>query len=145
MVIRPVENIAQFIPVVYLFEVHLLNRSARYDHSVVIIVFHLIKVLIKLIEVTRRRILCLMGTGTHEGNIQLQRCVRQGAQKLQLRILLQRHEIQDHNLQGTDLLQIRLILPHYKNVFPVQNLPCREIILNPYRHLFFPAFLSSFR
>ena len=80
-----------------------------------------------------------------KGHVHLQRRIGQAAQKLQFRVFLQRHEIQNTHLQRTDFLAQRPAFVHDKNILFLQYLFRRQIILNSNRHylhlvsLFIPA------
>ncbi len=56
----------------------------------------------------------------HEGNLRLDRKIREHPQDIKLCILLQRHEIQDGNAERPDLLGSRPGLIHHENVFRLQ-------------------------
>ena len=63
------------------------------------------------------------GVGKHSG-------------KLQLRVLLHRHQVQDTDLQGTDILVHGPVFIHHKNIFIFQYLLRRQIALYFDRHIF---------
>ena len=77
----------------------------------------------------------LVGTHPHERDLDLERRVGEHAQKLQLRVLLDRHQVQDADLERTDVLVDRALLVLHEQVFFFQFLPHREIILDLYRQL----------
>ena len=104
MGVCPVHDLYQFLPVVYLFEFHLLYRSTCDDHSIVFVIFQFRKCLIKFIQMTHRCILRFMALYCHKGDIYLQRCVGKGTQKLKLCLLFQRHQVQNEDLNGADIL-----------------------------------------
>ena len=60
-------------------------------------------------------------------NIHLQGCIGQCTQKLQLCILLYRHQIQDTYLYWSDILMHRSIFIHHKNIFILKNFFCWQI------------------
>ena len=135
MVIGPLEDLLQFLPAVHLLIFNLFHRCAGDDHAVIVIVPNILKGLVELIQVVYPGILRLMAARRYECNVQLERRVGEGAQKLKLRVLLERHEIQDHDLKRSDVLQVRLSLIHDKYVLLVQDLSCGQVRLNSNRHL----------
>ena len=54
MLLRPVDDPAELVPVVDVLEVHLLHRSARDDEAVVVLVTERIKCVVELHEVVLR-------------------------------------------------------------------------------------------
>ena len=80
MGVCPVHDFYQFLPVVYLFEFHLLYRSTCDDHSIIFVIFQFRKCLIKFIQMTHRCILRFMALYCHKGDIYLQRCVEGNAE-----------------------------------------------------------------
>ena len=80
----------------------------------------------------------------HKGHIHLKRGIGKRTQKLKLRILFERHQIQQSYFQGTDVLVHRTVLIHHKNIFTLQYFFCWKIILYSNRHLLFsPLFLLN--
>ena len=109
MCVRPVHDLCQFIPVVNFFKFHLLDRCTGDDHTVVIIFPHILKFHIERVQMAGRCIFRLVACHHQKGDINLQGGVGKGAQKLQLGIFFERHQIQDHNLQRTDVLMNRFL------------------------------------
>ena len=70
----------------------------------------------------------------HKGNVQLQRRITQHAQDIQLGIFLFGHEIQNADLQRTNVLMRCPVLVNNKEIFFLQLFLDRKIILNPNRH-----------
>ena len=115
--VRPVHDLCQFIPVVNFFKFHLLDRCTGDDHTVVIIFPHILKFHIERVQMAGRCIFRLVACHHQKGDINLQGGVGKGAQKLQLGIFFERHQIQDHNLQRTDVLMNRSCLVHDEYIF----------------------------
>ncbi len=80
----------------------------------------------------------------HERDLQLQGRVGEHAQKLQLRVLLDRHQVEDADLKRTDILVGSPKLIHQKEVLVLENLLDRQIVLNLDRH-FHASFPSMAR
>ncbi len=102
--LAPGEDFAELGPVVDLLILHLLYRRACDDQAVEAALPQLVKGIVKLHQVGGRHIGRLVGAHPHEGDIELEGGVGQHAQQLQLRLLLGRHQVQDADLQRTDVL-----------------------------------------
>ena len=87
-----------------------------------------------------------MAVHFHKGHVHLQRRIGQRPKKLQLRILFDRHKIQNTDLQWADILVHRTIFVHHENIFIIQNLSGRQITLYFNRHFLshFPAAVRRF-
>ena len=82
-----------------------------------------------------RYILRLMGRCLQKRNLNLQRRIGKASQNLRLCLNLRRHQIQNHNLQRTDILRQSSRLRHHENVLILQHGLCRQIILYFNRHV----------
>ena len=134
MGICPVHDLCQFIPVVYLFKFHLFYRCTGNDHSIVFILFQFREGLIEFIQMTHGGIFRLMALYCHKGHIHLKRGIGQRTQKLQLCLLLQRHQVQNQDLDRPDILMGCPGLVHYENIFSLQNFFYWKITLYFNRH-----------
>ncbi len=74
-------------------------------------------------RMTRRIRLCI-----DEVYLNLQRRIAEQAQKLCLRDVLDWHEIQDENLQRTDILTVRTVSIHDENILSFKDMRGRQII-----------------
>ena len=117
----PVHDLLEFVPVVYFFKFHLLDRSSCNDHSVKTSVFEIRKSLIEFIQMTDRSVSCLMALHCHKSHIHLQRCVGERTQKLKLCLLLEWHQVQDQDLDRTNVLMHSPSLVHNEYIFSFQN------------------------
>ena len=81
-----------------------------------------------------RYILCLVGTGVHQFQIHLQRCIAQESAQLGLCGDLGGHQIQQHDLQRANILGAGPILGHNKYIFLLQRRSCRQVIRDPNGH-----------
>ena len=138
MFCSPVHDLCKLLPVIHLLEFHLLYRCSGNDHSIVFITFKFRKSLVKFIQMTHRSILGLMALHCHKSHIYLQRSVGKGTQKLQFCLLLQRHQIQDQDLNRTDILMGCTGFIHHKYIFFFQNFFYGQIALYLNRHSFSP-------
>ena len=98
---------------------------------------------IELVDVALAGVRRLVGLRHQEGAVHLQRCVGERAQKLELRVFLQRHQIQDQDLQWADVLGQRALFIHYEDIFLFKDRLCGQIILNANRHDLLFSFLSG--
>ena len=68
------------------------------------------------------RIFRCMTLEFHKAHLQLQGSIGQQADKVRLSGNLQRHQVEDDNLQGTDILHVCTGIVHHKDVFVFQQL-----------------------
>ena len=125
MGLRPIHNLRKFLPVFHLGEVHLFYRRTGDDHAVIILLLNIPKLYIKRIKMRRTGMCRLMTGDFHKCNFRLYRKVRKYTKKIQLRVLFQRHKIQNQNLERTNVLGDRTVLIHHKDIFRFQNMLCR--------------------
>ena len=126
----PFEDGFHFRPVLDLFKIHFFNRGPGDDQPVEILVLQIRKGFVEFIEMGGLRVLRFPGFGLHQRDLRLDRKVGQHPQQVQLGRFLQRHQIQDTDAERPNLLGVRPAFVHHKNVFPFENLFCRQIILN---------------
>ena len=93
MGLRPVEDLTGLLPVIHLLEGNILHRGTCDDHAVEVPVSDLIQGSIKLVQMAGGGVHRHMTLHIHKGHIDLQRCVGQCPQQLQLRILLDGHVV----------------------------------------------------
>ena len=103
----PVENRLELVPVVHIFERHMLYRRAGDHETVVIVVFERVEVLIELDEVVGGNMRGLMRGGLHEVDLDLQRRFGDQSQQLRFGFDLLGHQVQDHQFERTDALTLR--------------------------------------
>ena len=129
-----IHDLAQLRPVIHLLKVHGLHRSAGDDHAIVAVMLHLVKGLIKGLQMGRGDVRCLMAHRLQQGHVHLQRRVGQQPGNLGLGGDLGGHQVQDQDLQRADMLG-RCPLPvHDKDVFLVQGIVGRQSLGNDQRH-----------
>ena len=94
----PFHNGTHFVPVVHFLKRHLFHRRARDDEAVKALVLHVVKGLIKCIQMIRACVAADMRCHVQQLNVHLQRRVAQQTQKLRLGLDLCRHQIKYRNL-----------------------------------------------
>ncbi len=94
-----------FLPVIDVFKFVAFHRSAGDDESVIAAVLDIIEVQVGRIQVGRVRVGRFVGDRAAEIDLDLDGGVPEQAQQLQFRRLFQRHEVQDQDLQRTDILR----------------------------------------
>ena len=134
MLLCPAHDFRQFLPVVYFFKRHLFNWCSGNDHSIKFTFLYVCKCFIKFIKMTEGSILRLMALHSHKSHINLQWCVGKRTQKLQFCLLFQRHQIQDQNLDWTDILMHGTFFIHHKYIFSLKDLLYWQIPLCFDRH-----------
>ena len=77
--------------------------------------------MIVLLQVVLRDVLVQMGVQPQKGRPYLQRGIGKKPEELQFGILFIRHEIQDGNLQLTDVLIMGTRIVHHKDVLMLQQ------------------------
>ena len=134
MSLAPLHDFGHFIPVSHFFKRHIFHRSPGDNHTIVFLVAHLIKRSIKLRQIIHRRMARRIGFRINKIHFDLKRAVSQQAQQLRFRDILDRHQVQNQNLQRTDILTVRPVSIHHKDVLPFKNMRCRQRIRYFYRH-----------
>ena len=132
--LAPFHYAAEFVPVFDLFKRHLLDGSARYDKTVVFVVFHLVEVLVKRDHMLRGRVLRNIRGGLQKLGLDLKRRVSEKARELSLRCDLCRHQVQNEDLQRAYILRQSPRFGHDKDVLIVKGLGRGKIRGYFYRH-----------
>ena len=125
---RPREDFGNLSPVADLLVLQLLDRSTRNNHAVVLLIAHLLEVTIEHHHVLDGRILGRMTLQLHEAHLQLQRGVRQETDKVCLCRYLQRHEVENDNLQRTDVLHVGTRIVHHEDILMLQQFYGRQTV-----------------
>lgn len=120
-------DVQQFLPVVHLFEGQMLHGSPGDDHAVEAAVADLAEGLVETLQMLQGRILGLMLRRAQQGDVDLQGRVAQQAQQLCLGGDLGGHEVDDHDVQRTDVLADGAFVGHDKDVFTFQSAACRQV------------------
>ena len=128
MGLAPLHDFAQFLPVVHVLKRHLLHRRTGDDHAVKFPVFQLLKALVKGQKMLLGHILGLVGRGMHQLQIYLKGSIAQKTAQLSLGDDLGGHQIQQNDLQGTDILGRSPAGFHDKYIFLGQRFRGRQVI-----------------
>ena len=137
MILGPADIIHQLRPVLHLFKFQTFHRRPGNDEAVVITVFYVREFQIGLVQIGIIRVGRLPGHRPGKIHFHLQGVVAQQTQQLQLCRFFQGHQVQDQNLQGTDILCHRPFLRNGNDSFPQQIFYCRQLVCDFYRHNFF--------
>ena len=121
MILGPVDDLAQLVPVVDLLERHLLDRRAGDDQAVVVVVPEVLERVVELDQVILGDVLRLVGRDAHEVDVHLQRRLGDQAQDLGLGLDLLGHEVEDRHAQGADVLLARGLLVQREDGLLVQR------------------------
>ena len=103
--LAPFHDLHQFFPVIHFFIFHLFYRRTGDNHSVELLIFQYIEVMIERLHVLYRCILRGMTLEFHESHFDLKRRIREETYQVCLGGNLDRHQVEDHNLQRTDVLR----------------------------------------
>ena len=122
MGLGPLHDFRKLRPVLHLLERKLLDRCAGDDQSIEVFLLHLVQGHVELIEMGGVGMLRLVGRHGHKGDLRLNREVRQHAEDIELRVLLQRHQVQNRDSKRSDLLRLRSLLIHHKDVLVLQDM-----------------------
>ena len=134
MGLRPFHDTAEFLPITHFLIGQVFDRCPRDDEAVKVAMFHLIKKDIEIRDMTLTCVRRLVGTGHQKGAVHLERRVGERAEQLELRVFLERHQIQNQDLQRSYVLRHCAFLIHHKDVFLFQDGFRRQIVLNAYGH-----------
>ena len=116
--LAPVHEFDELGPVVDRLKVHALDRSARDDHAVELLIADVCEGLVEALK------MALGGVAAHvRAHVnELQRRVAQKARKLRLGRDLVGHQIDEHDAQRTDVLSAGALLAHDEDVFLPEHL-----------------------
>ena len=134
MGLAPLHDLAQLRPVVHFLEGHLLHRRAGDDHAVEFAVLDLIKGLVEGQQVLLGDVLGLVGGGVHQFQLHLQGRIAQKAGQLGLGGDLGGHEVQQQQLQRTDVLGGGSLPGHDENILLLQRFSGGQVIGDPNGH-----------
>ena len=126
--LAPLHDLAQLRPVVHRLKLHQLHRRAGDDHAVEFAILQVIKGLVEGQKMLLGHILGLVGGHHHQLQMHLQGRVAKKTAQLGLGDDLGGHQVQQDDLQRTDLLGLRPGLGHDKDVFLFQGLRGGEVI-----------------
>ena len=106
----------------------MLHRSTGNDHAVELLIAHLGKVAVEHHHMLYRRVLRGMTLQFHETDLQLQRCIGQQTDQVCLGRDLQRHQVQNHDAQGTDVLGVCPGIVHDEYILLLQEIDGRQSV-----------------
>ena len=72
----PIKDFRNLIPIGHFFEVHLFYRSSGDNHTIILLMTHLIEIRIERFHVFYRCILRRVALNLHKRNLHLKRCIR---------------------------------------------------------------------
>ena len=116
----PIKDFGNLIPISHLLEIHLFHRSTGNNHTIVLLVTHLVEIGIERFHVLYRRILGGMALDLHKGDLYLKRCIRKQPHQVCFCRNLQRHQVQNYNPQRTDVLLRSTGSVNHENIFFLQ-------------------------
>ena len=132
--LAPLHDLAQLVPVFHLLKGHLLHRRAGDDESVKVLIPEFVERLVEGDHVIFGSVFRFVGVGVHQHQLHLQGRVAQQAAELCFRVDLGRHQVQQHDLQRTDVLRDGAGLGHHENIFFGQRFGRGQIIGYTNRH-----------
>ncbi len=135
MGLRPVENTLHFVPIGDFLEFETLDRSTRDDKAVEALLPHIFPRLIEGQHVIGRRMARHMVGNPNEGQLHLQRCCAEKTRNLRLGGDLVRHQIEETDLQRTNILTNGICFAHDHNALGLENTGCWQIVRNFNRHV----------
>ena len=106
----------------------MLHGRAGDDHAVVALGLDLVEGGVEFQQVLLRRVFRGVGRGLHQLDLNLQRCVREAAQKLGLRHGLVGHQVENQDFERADVLMQRAVLGHHEDVLVFEHGSCRQRI-----------------
>ena len=117
----PIENLFYLVPIVYLFEIKMLQWCASDDESVELLRFHHFEVAVEGTHVFHRSVLAGVSLHLHQVDFQLQRRVGKDSDEVGLCCYFQRHQVQYGDAQGAYVLVLGTRVPHDEYVFLLQQ------------------------
>ena len=126
--LAPLHDPAKLLPVIHILEIKVLHRRAGDDHAVEFTVLQFIKGFVEGQQMLFGGILGFMSGNHHQLQMDLQRRITQNTAQLGFRDDFCRHQVQQHDLQRTNMLGLCPGLFHNENVFVLKNTGSRQII-----------------
>ena len=120
VLLRPVHDLAQLVPVVDLLERHLLHGRTRDDEAIVVVVLEVIERVVELHEVIGG-MGGLVGRDAHEVDAHLDGRLRDEAQDLRLCLDLGGHEVEQRHMKRTNLLLASHVLLEGKDALLLED------------------------
>ena len=138
-------DLFQLFPIGDLLERQRLDRGAGDDHSVEVAVLDLVELLVKFLHMRERRIFAFIRARVDKSHIYLKRRVAQKPEQLSLGLHLCRHQIDDRDVNRTDVLRPRAMGVHHEDVLFGQLVVRRQFLGNDYRHRLPPPLIAAGR
>lgn len=143
MVLGPLHDLQQLIPVVHLVKVQILHRGAGDDHPVEVPVLYRLEGGVEGLQMILVRVLGLVAGRPQQLHLNLKRRVGQLSEQLGLGDDLGGHQIENQDAQGADVLMNGAVFRHDENVFTVQHGTGRKRIWDSDGHTDQPPWRKS--
>ena len=116
MGLGPLHDLADLIPVIHLFIGQMLHRRPGYNHPVIMLVLDLPEGGIEGFQMAQGSILGNVGRYMHQFNIHLQGGIAEQPQNLGFGFDFLGHDVENQDLQRTDVLLLRPVMGHHENI-----------------------------
>ena len=125
VVLRPVHDVGHLVPILDLFELHLLDGRARDDDAVELLAraHGLLESEVELAQVRLRGVGGAIGRRLEQSDLHLERRVGYEAEQLQLRLFLVGHEVEQTDGERAYLLRASPALRHDEYILLFERLP----------------------
>ena len=134
-----VEDLLQLFPVIDLGEGQRFDRRARDDQAVEVRVPDLAEALVETIEMRLGDVLAVVTLHLDQRDIDLQRRVGKQTDELRFGLDLGRHEVENGDLNGTDILTHRALMRHDEDILLLQHIKSRDVLGNDDGHMATPV------
>ena len=104
VLLGPVDDLAELLPVVHVLKGHLLHGRTGDDEAVIVLVAEAVEGVVELHQMVLRDVRGRVGRDAHEVAAHLQRRLGDEAQELRLGLDLGGHEVEDDDPKRADLL-----------------------------------------
>ena len=116
MGLGPLHNLTDLVPVIHLFIRQMLHRRPGDNHPVIMFVLDLPEGGVEGFQVRQGSILGNMGRHMHQLNIHLQGGITEQPENLGFRLNLLGHNIENQDLQRTDVLLLCPVMGHDEDI-----------------------------
>ena len=130
----PGHDLAELVPVIDIGEVKIFNGSAGDNKTVELLVLHLIEGTVEGFHMLCADVDGDMGSDAEEGQFDLERGIGEKADDLVFRGDLGGHEVEDRDLQGTDILRGGAEFVHDEDVLRLKDFAGGKAGGDLYRH-----------
>ena len=132
--IRMFRDVFQFLPVMDVLKVDKAQGGPGDDQSIVTMVPDLIEGFVKGLEVFDGCILGGMVFWMYQVNLDLQGCIGKQSQQMGFCGMLDRHNVQDHNALGPDILVDGTAMVHDEDILLPENIGGGQVVWYINRH-----------